>query len=137
MVIDPTAYFQCQTLIHRLWNALDHRKVDEVMACLTDDARWQREMWFEGQSAIRAALLARPKEVVIRHAFTNLIVDRDDMGFAARCLMLAQMTKVSGDSAPPFKAPPLAVVADLHVRIRQVDGEWKAHEISFDPVFQN
>lgn len=135
MTVDADIYHRCQDLLFRLWNALDHRRIDDIMSCLTVDARWQRERWYEGASAIRAALLARPDDLVIRHAFTNLIVDADVSGFKARMLLLAQMA-TRADQSQPFKASPLAIMADLRVTITQVGDDLKVSEISFDPVFQ-
>lgn len=135
-MIEATAYLCCQDLIYRLWNALDHRRIEDVMSRLTPDARWQRERWYEGEAAIRAALNARPANLRIRHALTNLIVDADGDGYRARFLMVPQMAMASEGQDAPFEAEPMATVADMTVRIVRKDEDWRVSEIAFDSVFQ-
>jgi hypothetical protein len=136
MTFDAAAHLRCQDLVHRLWNALDHRRLDEVMSLMTPDARWQRDRWYEGADAIRAALEARPADRTIRHVVTNLIVDADGAGFQVRMLLIPQMAKVAEGMSAPFKASPMASVADLKVRITAVGEALKVSEISFEPVFR-
>nr|WP_087575621.1 nuclear transport factor 2 family protein [Sphingomonas sp. CDS-1] len=135
-MIDAIAYLRCQDLIYRLWNALDHRRLDDVMSRLTPDARWQRERWYEGEADIRAALNARPADLRIRHALTNLIVDAEGDGYRTRFLMVPQMAMASAGQDAPFEAEPMATVADMIVRIVRRDEEWLVSEIAFDAVFQ-
>lgn len=134
-MIDTTAYLRCQDMIHRFWNALDYRRLDEILLRLTPDARWQRERWYEGETDIRAALLARPADLRIRHVVTNLILDEDGEGYAARLLMVPQMAMAAASEPAPVGAEPMATVADLMMRIVERDGELLIREIAFEAVF--
>ena len=129
-------YFEIQDHLVRFWRAMDRADYEEVLASLTEDARWRRDRWREGKADIVESLRQRPPLLVSRHCLTNLVVEPDHDGY--RCeygLVIFGYGRKNSEEQPPYSTSGPRM-GDWRSKLIYHEGRWLTREVTASLLFE-
>lgn len=118
-----------------LLDAGEHEKQWEQM---TSDGCWIRGgQKLEGREVFLAAMAARPKNILVRHMISNLLVNvADDGASAAVTANALAYGDISDRDGKPALLGAASLIAAICGRLVPVDSEWRISELIADVIFQ-
>ncbi len=131
---------ECREIMVRMGQHLDSGRFEEFVDFFTDDARWRRRgKELKGRDAILAQVRKRSPTLILRHVFTNFVVDVHD-GNHAHCQ--AYMLGFRYDngkvvsSPPPFRDANRALWI-YHDDLVRTEAGWKVARRSAERIFED
>jgi ketosteroid isomerase-like protein len=128
---------ECQRLVTRFFRALDAGDALATADLFTQDGVWRRQgSDVKGYDAIRAGVLERKSNVVVRHHVSNIdvhLVDADH-AFGTSYYMLYRHEVAAGENAPFPTTGPIRTGGNVHRFVRS-GGEWKIVFTEAKPLF--
>ena len=98
---------------------LDNRRYEDVASLFTPTGRWLRQgRWFEGRQAILATLHSRPKDMLVRHVLSNILVTECNEGHARVDAYMTAYRQLDGQRPELFSINTVDTVFQL------LDGQW-------------
>lgn len=124
-----------QDRVARFFLALDTGNAEALVALMHPQGTWMRRgVALDGHAAIRAMMLGRQADRVIRHVVTNAIVD--DIG--RELLVRTYVTAFSGPVAVDGPAPMAGAgtVFDFEHRLLRCADDWLITSVSSKPILR-
>lgn len=122
MTLQPVSSEQVVQLSQRLLTLiayLDNRRYEDVASLFTPTGRWLRQgRWFEGRQAILATLHSRPKDMLVRHVLSNILVTECNEGHARVDAYMTAYRQLEG------KRPELFSINTVDTIFQLLDGQW-------------
>jgi hypothetical protein len=122
MTFQPVSSEQVIQLSQRLLTLiayLDNRRYEDVASLFTPTGRWLRQgRWFEGRQAILATLHSRPKDMLVRHVLSNILVTECNEGHARVDAYMTAYRQLDGQRPELFSINTVDTVFQL------LDGQW-------------
>jgi hypothetical protein len=136
-MIASDRYLAIQVLVNTLWNALDRRDYEAVAECFHPQGRWFRGTWCEGRAQIRASLLRRPDNLVVRHLITNLEVTEHEAEYRIFLFATAIAKYIGAEEQPPYALERPSLVAEMTGKVRFEQSTPLIHELTARSIFRD
>ena len=131
---------ECREIMVRMGHYLDSGKFEEFADHFTADAEWHRRgTALKGREAILAQVRKRSPTLVLRHVFTNFIVDVRDRDHAHCQAYMLGFRYDSGEKTtrpPPFRDANRALWV-YHDDLVRTDVGWKVARRSAERILED
>ena len=131
---------ECREIMVRMGHHLDSGRFEEFVDYFTADAEWRRRgKQLKGREAILAQLHKRSPTLILRHVFTNFVVDVHDMDHAHCQAYMLGFRYDSGEVAstpPPFRDANRALWI-YHDDLVRTEAGWKVSRRSAERIFED
>ena len=131
---------ECREIMVRMGHHLDSGRFEEFVDYFTADAEWRRRgKQLKGREAILAQLHKRSPTLILRHVFTNFVVNVHDMDHAHCQAYMLGFRYDSGEvssTPPPFRDANRALWI-YHDDLVRTEAGWKVSRRSAERIFED
>ena len=131
---------ECREIMVRMGHHLDSGRFEEFVDYFTADAEWHRRgKQLKGREAILAQLHKRSPTLILRHVFTNFVVNVHDMDHAHCQAYMLGFRYDSGEvssTPPPFRDANRALWI-YHDDLVRTEAGWKVSRRSAERIFED
>ncbi|MDE0003407.1 MAG: nuclear transport factor 2 family protein [Rhodospirillaceae bacterium] len=131
---------ECREIMVRMGYCLDSGKFEEFVDYFTADAVWRRRgTELKGREAILAQVLRRSPTLILRHVFTNFMVDVHDRDHAHCQAYMLGFRYDSGEKSatpPPFRDANRALWI-YHDDLVRTEAGWKVARRSAERILED
>ena len=131
---------ECREIMVRMGYHLDSGRFEEFVDYFTADAEWHRRgKQLKGREAILAQLHKRSPTLILRHVFTNFVVNVHDMDHAHCQAYMLGFRYDSGEvssTPPPFRDANRALWI-YHDDLVRTEAGWKVSRRSAERIFED
>ena len=131
---------ECREIMVRMGHHLDSGRFEEFVDHFTADAEWHRRgKQLKGREAILAQLHKRSPTLILRHVFTNFVVNVHDMDHAHCQAYMLGFRYDSGEvssTPPPFRDANRALWI-YHDDLVRTEAGWKVSRRSAERIFED
>ena len=131
---------ECREIMVRMGHHLDSGRFEEFVDYFTADAEWHRRgKALKGREAILAQLHKRSPTLILRHVFTNFVVNVHDMDHAHCQAYMLGFRYDSGEvssTPPPFRDANRALWV-YHDDLVRTEAGWKVSRRSAERIFED
>jgi hypothetical protein len=135
-MVAPDTYASAALAANAIWTFFDQRRYEDLLHFLTPDCAWERpEGWRTGHEELRASFLARPADLLSRHAVTNFTAElADDGSLTGRCYVIAYFARTKDHDATQLMDQPY-IIGDVDLEFVQSDDRLLIAKISVHQAF--
>ena len=131
---------ECREIMVRMGHHLDSGRFEEFVDYFTADAEWRRRgKRLKGREAILGQLHKRSPTLILRHVFTNFVVNVHDMDHAHCQAYMLGFRYDSGEvssTPPPFRDANRALWI-YHDDLVRTEAGWKVSRRSAERIFED
>ena len=131
---------ECREIMVRMGHCLDSGKFEEFVDYFTVDAEWRRRgAELKGREAILAQVRRRSPTLILRHVFTNFMVDVHDRDHAHCQAYMLGFRYDSGEKSaapPPFRDANRALWI-YHDDLVRTEAGWKVARRSAERILED
>ena len=131
---------ECREIMVRMGHCLDTMRFKEFVDYFTDDAEWRRRgRDLKGREAILAQVRRRSPTLILRHVFTNFMVDVRDRDHAHCQAYMLGFRYDSGEKStnpPPFRDADRALWI-YHDDLVRTEAGWKVARRSAERILED
>ncbi len=131
---------ECREIMVRMGHHLDSGRFEEFVDYFTADAEWHRRgKQLKGREAILAQLHKRSPTLILRHVFSNFVVNVHDMDHAHCQAYMLGFRYDSGEvssTPPPFRDANRALWI-YHDDLVRTEAGWKVSRRSAERIFED
>ncbi|MYJ96692.1 MAG: nuclear transport factor 2 family protein [Proteobacteria bacterium] len=131
---------ECREIMVRMGHCLDSGKFEEFVGYFTADAVWRRRgTELKGREAILAQVRRRSPTLILRHVFTNFMVDVHDRDHAHCQAYMLGFRYDSGEKSatpPPFRDANRALWI-YHDDLVRTDAGWMVARRSAERILED